>query len=115
MMKQDTTLYSLQLRPIEPSSGSLQEFSALEVVAQPSGSASGSPGAIRGLFPQWEPIFERICAFVSSSPFHRKAMHRSLRAGLPTHLIDRATGGKQLFSREQIAELRLDQEIDPAA
>ena len=113
-MKQDTTLYSLQLRPIEPSSGSPQQFTALEVVAQPSGSgSSGSP--IRGLFPQWEPIFERICAFVSSSPFHRKAMHRSLTAGLPTHLIDRATGGKQLFSREQIAELRLDEKMDPAA
>ena len=114
-MKQDTTLYSLQLRPIAPSSGSPQQFTALEVGAQPAGSPSGSPGAIRGRFRHWEPIFDRICAFVSSSPFHRKAMHRSLIAGLPTHLIDRATGGKQLFSREQIAELRLDEEMDPAA
>lgn len=113
-MKQDTTLYSLQLRPIEPSTESDHGFSALEVVAQPSGPGS----VIRARFRQWEPIFERICAFVSSSPFHRKAMHRTLRAGLPAHLIDRVTGGKHLFSQEQIAELCLDErdeEMDSAA
>jgi hypothetical protein len=110
-MKKDTTLYSLQLRPIEPSAESRHGFSVLEVVAQPSG-----PGSIiRARFRQWEPIFDRICSFVSSSPFHRKAMHRTLSAGLPAHLIDRVTGGKHMFSQEQIAELHLDEEMDPAA
>ncbi len=108
MQQDNTTQYSLQLRPVEPTTESRHGFSVLEVVAQPSGPGS----VIKARFRQWEPIFDRICAFVSSSPFHRKAMHRTLSAGLPAHLIDRVTGGKHMFSQEQIAALRLNEEFD---
>ncbi len=105
-MQKESTFYSLQLRPIQLCSESSHGVSEVEVVAHPTG-----PGReMKGRFQQWEPIFERICSIMSSSPFHRKAMHRTIRAGLPTHFIDRATGSKHLFSREQIAELSLSSE-----
>lgn len=114
-MKKETMQYSLQLRPVEMSSESRHGVSELEVIVFPAGSGK----VMKARFRQWEPIFERICSIISSSPFHRKAMHRTLKAGLPTHLINRSTGDKHLFSQEQIAELNLElsasDELNPAA
>jgi hypothetical protein len=98
------TRYSLQMRPIELSSQSEDGVLEMEIVAQPNG-----PGeAIRTRSRQWLPIFERLCTLLSSSPFHRKAMHRTLTAGVPMHVVDRTNGEKLLFSEEEIAALALD-------
>jgi hypothetical protein len=35
-------------------------------------------------------------------------MHRTLRAGVSMHLLDRTSGEKLLFSEEEIAALSLD-------
>jgi hypothetical protein len=42
-----------------------------------------------------------------SSAFHRKAIQRTLTAGLAAHLINRETGGKHMFSAEELAGLSL--------
>jgi hypothetical protein len=99
------TRYSLQLRPVELSSHADHGVLEMEIVAQPDG--PGQPICRRSR--QWLPIFERICNFLSSSPFHRKAMHRTLRAGVPMHLLDRTNGAKLLFSEEEIAAFALDE------
>ena len=99
------TRYSLQLCPVELCSQSDHGVLEMEIVAQPDG-----PGqAIRTRSRQWLPIFDRICNFVSSSPFHRKAMHRTLKAGVPMHVLDRTNGAKLLFSEEEIAALALNE------
>lgn len=103
-MPKEATRYSLQMLPIELSSQSDYGVLEMEIVAQPNG-----PGeAIRTRSRQWLPIFERICTLLSSSPFHRKAMHRTLTAGVPMHVLDRTNGEKLLFSEEEIAALALD-------
>jgi hypothetical protein len=103
-MMKAMTRYSLQLRPVELCSQSDHGVLEMEIVAQPDG-----PGeAIRTRSRQWLPIFERICTLLSSSPFHRKAMHRTLTAGVPMHVLDRTSGEKLLFSEEEIAALALD-------
>jgi hypothetical protein len=95
-MPKQTTRYSLQLSPVELSSQSDCGVLEMEIVAHPEG-----PGeAIR--------TFERICTLLSSSPFQRKAMHRTLTAGVPMHVLDRTNGEKQLFSEEEIAMLALN-------
>ena len=102
-MKLNPTRYSLQFRPIasQPSEDGVME---LEIVAEPEG-----PGqAIRTRSRQWLPIFDRLCTLLSTSPFHRKAMQRTLDAGVPMHVLDRTNGTKLLFSEEQIAALSLD-------
>ncbi len=112
-MNDECTFYSLQLRPVEMSLGTKQSISELEVVALPAG-----PGKIRkARFRQWEPVFEHICSILSSSPFHRKVMRRTLEAGLATHLINRSTGNKHLFSQDEIATLELEsaETLDTAA
>jgi hypothetical protein len=112
-MESQSTLYSLQLRPVCAAADSAQGISELEVIAQPAG-----PGSVRkARFRQWEPIFDRICTILSSSPFQRKAMHRTLFAGLPARLIDRSNGSTRLFSAEELAALELNQveELDSAA
>jgi hypothetical protein len=92
------------MRPIELSTQSDCGVLEMEIVAQPNG-----PGeAIRTRSRQWLPIFERICTLLSSSPFHRKAMHRTLTAGVAMHVLDRTNGEKLLFSEEEIAALSLD-------
>jgi len=100
-MAQDTTRYSLQFRPLEmcnqPEAGVLE----LEIVAQPDG--PGLPISTRSR--QWLPIFERLCSLVSSSPFQRKAMQRTLQAGVPMHVLDRSNGAKLYFTEEEIAAL----------
>jgi hypothetical protein len=98
---ESTIQYTLQLRVV--GSDSKQGTSELEVVAHPC--QQGQP--FHGRFLQWEPIFERICSWVSSSAFHRKAIQRTLAAGLPAHLINRETGDKHVFSAEEIARLSL--------
>ena len=102
-MKDECAFYSLQLRPVEMSLGSGNSVSEMEVVVHPAG-----PGGVqKARFRQWEPIFERICSLLSSSPFHRKAMRRTLEAGLPAHMINRTTGSNHLFSAAELAELEL--------
>lgn len=103
-MPNETTRYSLQMCPVELCSESDHGVLEMEIVAQPDG-----PGeTIRTRSRQWLPIFERICTLLSSSPFHRKAMHRTLTAGVPMHVLDRTNGEKQLFSEEEIVALALD-------
>jgi hypothetical protein len=103
-MPNETTRYSLQMRPVEFCSHSEYGVMEMEILAEPDG-----PGeAIRTRSRQWLPIFERICTLLSSSPFHRKAMHRTLTAGVPMHVLDRTNGEKLLFSEEEIAALALD-------
>jgi len=104
-MTKETTRYSLQMRPVELSNQSEYGVLEMEIVAEPDG-----PGeTIRTRSRQWLPIFERICTLLSSSPFHRKAMHRTLTAGVPMHVLDRTNGAKQLFSEEEIAALALNE------
>jgi hypothetical protein len=97
----ENTKYTLQLRfvGIDSHSG----HSALEVLAHPC--EQGQP--IHGRFLHWEPVLEKICSWVSTSAFHRKAIKRTLAAGLPADLINRETGGKHVFSAEEIARLSL--------
>lgn len=101
----EMTRYSLQLRPVELSSQADHGVAEMEIVAQPEG--PGQPICRRSR--QWQPIFERICNFLSSSPFHRKAMHRTLEAGVAMHVLDRTNGAKLLFSEEEIAALAMDE------
>jgi hypothetical protein len=104
-MMNDMTRYSLQLRPVELCNQSDHGVLEMEIVAHPDG-----PGeAIRTRSRQWLPIFERICTFLSSSPFQRKAMHRTLKAGVPMHVLNRTNGEKLFFSEEEIAALALDE------
>jgi hypothetical protein len=44
---------------------------------------------------------------MSSSPFHRKAIQRTLAAGLDAHMINRETGDKHIFSSDELAALSL--------
>ncbi len=97
---QNPVNYTLQLRMLP---ADLQGSTELEVVAQPC--QSGLP--FHGRFRQWEPVFDNICAWVSTSAFHRKAVQRTLSAGLVADLINRETGSKHLFSEVEIARLGL--------
>ena len=115
-MINETTRYSLQLRPVEMCHASDHGVLGMdhgvlemEIVAHPEG--PGQPISTR--LRQWVPFFERLCALLSSSPFHRKAMHRTLRAGLSMHVLDRSNGEKLLFTHEEI--LALAQEEPTAA
>ncbi len=92
--------YTLQLRVVP---ADMHGSTELEILAQPC--HSGQP--IEGRFRQWEPIFDNICAWVSTSAFHRKAVQRTLSAGLVAHLINRETGSKHVFSSAEIARLGL--------
>lgn len=103
-MNNATTRYSLQLCPVQLSTMSEHEVMEVELVAQPDG-----PGqSIRSRSRQWLPIFERVCSLVCSSPFQRKAMHRTLTAGVPMHVMDRSNGAKLFFTEEEIAALTMD-------
>lgn len=103
-MTNETTRYSLQLCPLEMSQQSDFGVTELEIVAQPDG-----PGAaIRTRSRQWMPIFERLCSLVSSSPFQRKAMDRTLRAGVPMHVLNRVSGQVLYFSKEEINALTIE-------
>jgi len=101
---QNATHYTLQLRFV----GSLSDasHSELEVLAHPVQSDLASQ-PFQGRFQRWEPVFEDICSLMRSSAFHRKAIQRTLSAGLPAHLINRETGDKHMFSAEEVAQLSL--------
>jgi hypothetical protein len=100
---ENTTRYSLQLRFVGNGGEGHFDASELEVLAHPE--AAGQP--FLGRFRQWEPVFEDICALMRSSAFHRKAIQRTLSAGLAAHLINRETGDKHMFSGEDLARLSL--------
>jgi hypothetical protein len=100
---ENTTRYSLQLRFVGLASDNISGNSALEVLAHPE--MAGQP--FHGHFHPWEPVFEDICSLMRSSAFHRKAIQRTLTAGLPAHLINRETGDKHMFSAEDLARLSL--------
>lgn len=104
-MLKETTRYSLQFRPVELCNQSDHGVLEMEIVAHPDG--PGQPILRRSR--QWLPIFERICSLLSSSPFHRKAMQRTLLAGVPMHVLDRTNGEKLLFSEEEIAALAIEE------
>lgn len=101
----ETTRYSLQLCPVERNSEAEAGVSEMEIVAHPDG--PGMP--IRTRSRQWLPIFERLCDFLSSTPFHRKLMHRTLMAGVPMRVLDRTNGATLYFSEEEIAALAVDE------
>jgi hypothetical protein len=70
-------------------------------------SSAGSGPSLSGSFLQWRPILEALCSFGNASPFNRKAIERTISAGLTADLIDRATGRKSLFTAEALSSLRL--------
>ncbi|HTZ59737.1 MAG TPA: hypothetical protein VMB49_16630 [Acidobacteriaceae bacterium] len=98
----EDTLYSLQLRlvkgPADDPAGHKVELTAL-----PEG-----PGEPRQAhFEHWEPLSDRLSAVASSTPFHLKAIYRTMVAGLTAPLIDRATGHPLFFSLHQLKDLGL--------
>ncbi len=103
-MNTKTTRYSLQFRPIPVTQTTEDGSMELEIFAEPEG--PGQP--IRARARQWLPVFDRLCTLLSSSPFHRKAMHRTLQAGVPMQVVDRTDGSKLMFSAEQIAALTFE-------
>ncbi len=102
MNNNDATFYSLQLRLVnempDESAGDRVELTAL-----PEG--PGEPR--RAQFEHWDLLSQRLSAVTSSTPFHLKAIYRTLHAGLTASLIDRATGARQVFSLTQLRELGL--------
>ena len=100
-MAQQEKRFSLEFRPLEMSRQLEHGVLELESVAQPEG--AGAPISTRSR--QWLPIFDRLCSLVSSSPFQRKAMQRTLQAGVSMHVLDRTDGSMRYFSEEEIAAL----------
>jgi hypothetical protein len=95
-------MYSLQLRLVK----GLADDPAghkVELIALPEG-----PGEPReSHFEHWEPLSDRLTTVASSTPFHLKAIYRTLVAGLTASLIDRATGAPLIFSLRQLRDLGL--------
>lgn len=52
---------------------------------------------------------------MQSSAFHRKAIQRTLAAGLAADLINRETGSKHIFTAEELAALSLTPMFDEHA
>jgi hypothetical protein len=102
MDNHEATFYSLQLRLVKDVPGDPAGLK-VELIALPEG--PGEPR--RAHFEHWEPLSDRLSAVASSTPFHLKVMHRTLHAGLPAFLIDRATGHRQMFSHHQLKDLGL--------
>jgi hypothetical protein len=100
---ENTTRYTLQLRLLGHTADGPFDASELEVLAHPA--ESGQP--FHGRFQPWDRVFEDICSLMRSSAFHRKAIQRTLSAGLAAHLINRETGNKHMFSAEELACLSL--------
>ena len=95
--------YTLQLRFVAATTDTSYLDHQLEILAQPT--QMGQP--FQGRFRLWEPVFEEICQMMSSSAFHRKAIQRTLAAGLAADLINRETGSKHIFTAEELAALSL--------
>ena len=102
MDNHEATFYSLQLRLVRSTPGD-PAGQKVELIALPEG--PGEPR--RAHFEHWEPLSHRLSAVASSTPFHLKAMNRTLHAGLTAFLIDRATGHRQIFSLHQLEDLGL--------
>ena len=101
-MSADT--YFLQFRPVPSGTGVQQNCPELEITAVRSGVA----GALKEhLQERWKHGLEKACSCMSLTAFECKAMDRTLRMGLPAYVIDRTTGEKQPFSREQVSVLWL--------
>lgn len=102
MHNHEATLYSLQLRLVKGLADD-PAGQAVELIALPEG--PGEPR--RAHFEHWEPLSHRLSAVASSNPFHLKAIYRTLLAGLPAAVIDRATGHRLIFSLHQLKDLGL--------
>ncbi len=102
MHKKDATFYSLHLRLVKELPGNPAGH-WVELLALPEG-----PGeARRRHFEAWEPLSHRLSVVTSSTPFHLKAIYRTLHAGLTALLIDRSTGEPQVFSLHELEALGL--------
>ncbi len=108
---ENSARYTLQLRFVADTSDSSYLDHQLEILAQPV--QIGQP--FQGRFRLWEPIFEEICSMMRSSAFHRKAIQRTLAAGLAADLINRETGSKHIFTAEELAALSLTPTFDEHA
>src|ERR1700729_1912959 len=102
MENHEATFYSLQLRLVRDVPGDSAGHK-VELIALPEG--PGEPR--RAHFEHWEPLSHRLTAVASSTPFHLKAMYRTLLAGLTTSPIDRVTGDRLIFSVHQLKDLGL--------
>ena len=100
MNDKDGSFYSLQLRLVQGLPGEPAGH-RLELIALPEG--PGEPHLAH--FEHWESLSHRLTAVASSTPFHLKAMYRTVHAGLTASLIDRATGARQVFSFNQLKAL----------
>ncbi len=100
MSDNDGNFYSLQLRLVTGLPGD-SAGGGVELIALPEG--PGEPH--RAHFEHWESLSPRLTAVASSTPFHLKAMYRTVHAGLTASLIDRATGARQVFSFNQLKAL----------
>ncbi len=102
MNNDDATLYSLQLRLVKETPGE-HAGQRVELTALPEG--PGEPHQAH--FDHWDLLSQRLSAVTSNTPFHLKAMYRTLHAGLTASFIDRATGARRTFSLTQLRELGL--------
>jgi hypothetical protein len=100
MSDNDGNFYSLQLRLVKGLPGDPAGH-RVELIALPEG--PGEPH--RAHFEHWESLSHRLTAVASSTPFHLKAMYRTVQAGLTASLIDRSTGARQVFSFNQLKAL----------
>src|SRR5271155_5102512 len=73
----DGNFYSLQLRLVTGLAGE-PAGDGVELIAVPEG--PGEPH--RAHFDHWESLSHRLAAVASSTPFHLKAMYRTVHAGL---------------------------------
>jgi hypothetical protein len=96
----DGNFYSLQLRLVKGLPGDPAGH-RVELIALPEG--PGEPHRVH--FEHWESLSHRLAAVASSTPFHLKAMYRTVHAGLTASLIDRSTGARQVFSFNQLKAL----------
>jgi hypothetical protein len=95
--------YTVQLKFTQVPQGRISSDSLLQVLAYP---ATAGP-LLSGKFQQWQPILDVLCSAISPSDFNRKAIHRTISAGLTADLIDRTTGRKYLFPAEVLTSLKL--------
>jgi hypothetical protein len=92
--------YSLQLRLVKSLAGDPAQHQ-VELIALPAGPGD-SP---EPHFEHWELLSNRLTTVASSSPFHLKAIYRTLVAGLTASVIDRDTGAPLFFSLRQLQDL----------
>src|ERR1700761_7121719 len=98
----EAPMYSLQLRLVEALAG---DTGPHRIELTPLPEAPGEPSQPH--FEQWEPLSDRLSLVTRSTPFHLKAIYRTLVAGLTASLIDRKTGAPLIFSHGQLKELGL--------